>query len=164
MLLFFVLFSCEETTEVEDIELIDVSSWSMINLETDLLKNHQPDVVECDISAFTIEIDQLEIRTDYCNYAAIEFETQKAIKSGTVLEALILHTGLWALEEAEAHFAFYIDGDLFWEEFSPIPADTEFFFHEAVIQREIPQGAAVYFHLHNHGANNWKLGYLQEVE
>lgn len=163
-MLFFILFSCDKTTEVEDIDLIDIPSWSMIDLETDILKSHQPEDIECAVSAFTIEIEQLEIQTDYCNYAAIEFETQKEIKAGTVLEALVLHTGLWALEEAEAHFAFYIDEELFWEEFSPIPADTEFFFHEAAVQRDIPQGASVYFHLHNHGANNWKLGYFKEVE
>ena len=161
----WLLLSCDEKEEqVQAEELIDITMWSQVELEADILKEHQPEEIECDISAFSLEIDQLEIQTDLCNYAAIEFETQKDILAGTTIEALVLHTGLWALEEAEAHFAFYINDDLLWEEYSPIPADTEFFFMEKMIQTDIPMGATIYFHLHNHGANDWKLGYIRESE
>lgn len=162
----WLLLSCGDKKEEQEqgTELVDLSNWSMVDLENDILKEHQPEEIECDISAFAVEIDQLEIRTDYCNYAAIEFEILKDISAGTTIEALVLHTGLWALEDAEAHFAFYINGELFWEEYRPIPSDTEFFFEEKVIDKDIPQGSQLYFHLHNHGANDWKLGYFREVE
>lgn len=164
-MIWLFLAACTEKQQAEqEVDLIDMASWAMIDLDEDIVQEHQPAEVECDISAFSLEIDQLEIQTDYCNYAAIAFETQKDIPAGTMLEALVLHTGLWALEAAEAHFAFYLNGELFWEETRPIPSDTEFFFTEQKISQELPKGSQLYFHLHNHGANDWKLGYFREVE
>ena len=97
----WLLLSCgeKETQEEATTTLIDITDWSIIDLEEDILKEHQPEEISCDISAFVVEIEQLEIRTDYCNYAGIQFETLKDLPAGTTLEALVLHTGLWALKK-----------------------------------------------------------------
>jgi hypothetical protein len=145
------------------IPLVDLNSWQFKDLDTDPLLEHQPEIIECELSAFRVELEQLEIRTDYCNYAAIVFETQKDIAASTTLEFLILHGGLWAIEDAEAHIAVYLDGELFWEGFPPIPSTSEFFFHEQQIGRDIAKGSELYIHLHNHGVNDWKVGYFKEA-
>jgi hypothetical protein len=125
---------------------------------------HQPEQIDCPVTAFQVEIDQLEIQTDNCNYAIVEWVTQRFVPKDTILEALVLHTGLWALEEGTAHFALSIEGDVFWEESPPIPSNTEFFFHEMIWPKSIPTGTIVQLHLHNHGANDWKMGYFQPQE
>ena len=158
------LFACSQSNQVkEDLEWIDITNYRFA-LEADIYPEHQPEVVECPPNGFRVEVEQLEIQTDICNYAVVEWTTQHFVPSGTTFEALVLHTGLWSLEDANAHFALSIDGNLFWEEFPPIPSNTEFFFYEASLPYEVSSGAKVHLHLHNHGANDWKLGYFQPIQ
>ena len=143
---------------------IDIESYRQADLATDIFPTHQPEEPNCPANGFRVEVNQLEIQTDICNYAVVEWTTQHDVPANTILEALVLHTGLWALEEGNAHFALSIDGELFWEESPPIPSDTEFFFYETEWPTAIPIGTTVQLHLHNHGANDWKLGYFQPAE
>ena len=143
---------------------LDLTKWHMLDAVEDPLFDHRPTEVDCPPSALQVELGQLEIQTGTCNYAALAFQTQYDLPEDTFLEALVLHTGLWALEDTQAHFALLIDGEMFWEEFPPIPSDTEFFFHEATWSNAIPKETTIVFHLHNHGANDWKFGYFQEGE
>ena len=159
----WIVLSCGTKEEITELDLIDISSWNFIDYSIDPLIEHQPEEIDCSISAIQMEYEQLEMNTDLCNYIALEFETQKDILAGTTVEALILHTGLWALEDTEAHFALYINDTLWWEEYPPIPSNTEFFFHEATITEMLPKGTRVYLHLHNHGANDWKFGYFRDI-
>jgi hypothetical protein len=138
----------------------DMEQWRQMSAEEDF-SDHRPAEVNCPVTAFQIELDQLEIQTDSCNYAALLWDTNVTIPAHTILESLVLHTGLWALEDTEAHVALYINGELFWEEYPPIPSDTAFFFYDQEWNTEIPAGSTVHLHLHNHGANNWKFGYFQ---
>jgi hypothetical protein len=158
------MFACSQSNlEYEESEWIDITSFRSA-LEADIFPEHQPEDIECPPNGFRIETDQLEIQTDICNYAVVEWSTQHAVKAGTTFEALVLHTGLWALEDTSAHFALSIAGELFWEESPPIPSNTEFFFYEARWPTDVPLGTKVHLHLHNHGANDWKLGYFQPIE
>ncbi len=143
---------------------IDLTAYRISDIESDLFPDHQPDVIECPANGLRIELNQLEVQTDICNYALIEWETQYTVPANTTMEALVLHTGLWAPETGNAHFALSINGELFWEEQPPIPSDTEFFFKEGVWPTEIPSGSTVQLHLHNHGANDWKVGYFQPTD
>ena len=154
--------SVKETGELPP--WIDIPSYRQADLSTDMFPTHQPEEVACPANGFRVEVNQLEIQTDICNYAVVEWVTQHDVPAKTTLEALVLHTGLWALEEGNAHFALSIDGELFWEESPSIPSDTEFFFYEIEWPTAIPAGTIVQLHLHNHGANDWKLGYFQPAE
>lgn len=118
--------SVKETGELPP--WIDIPSYRQADLSTDMFPTHQPEEVACPANGFRVEVNQLEIQTDICNYAVVEWVTQHDVPAKTTLEALVLHTGLWALEEGNAHFALSIDGELFWEESPSIPSDTEFFF------------------------------------
>ncbi len=161
--MFLFWLACIDGTKdsAEVVDWIDISAYRMADLTTDLFAEHQPEEMDCPANGFRVEINQLEIQTDICNYAVVEWQTQYDLPTNTTLEALVLHTGLWAPEEGNAHFALSIDGVLFWEEFPPIPSDTEFFFYEQVWPSAIPTGTTVQLHLHNHGANDWKIGYFQ---
>ena len=152
----FLLIACTESIKDSaiDVPWIEVTQWRQASLDSDLFPDHQPEEINCPVTAFLIEADQLEIETDNCNYALLEWQTQHRLSSQTTLKALVLHTGLWAPEEGNAHFALSVGGELFWEEFPPIPSNTEFFFHEMVWSKAVPKGTTVQLHLHNHGAND----------
>ena len=162
-MLMLMLACSQSNQDTGQSEWIDIRNFRSA-LEADIFPDHQPESIVCPPNGFRIEVEQLEIQTDICNYAVVEWSTQHKVKAGTTLEALVLHTGLWSLEDASAHFALSIDGELFWEEFPPIPSNTEFFFYEAIWPKDIPIGTKVHLHLHNHGANDWKLGYFQPAD
>jgi hypothetical protein len=157
-----LLIGCTGSAQ-EELPLIDLDNWSFVELDSDVLMSHQPEVVECEINAFRVELDQLEIRTDYCNYAAISFTTQIPVKAGETLELLVLHSGLWALETTEAHVAFLLDGEMFWEDNPAIPSQATYFHHDSVSQNDLPVGTELQLHLHNHGLNDWKIGYFRKA-
>ena len=163
--MFFWILGCsaEKNSVQDDVPWIELSSWQQLDLTLDPLSEHQPETIDCQLQAFRMEFEQLEIQTEFCNYAALSFQTQKELSADTQLEALLLHTGLWALEESTAHFAFFVDDELFWEEHPPIPSDSDFFFVERSLSRTVPSGSTVVFHLHNHGVNDWKIGYFKEA-
>ena len=163
MIFWFLGCGADKNHVDEDIPWIDLASWQQLDLDLDPLAEHQPDSIDCQLQAFRMEFEQLEIQTEFCNYAALSFQTQKQLPANAQVEALLFHTGLWAIEESTAHFAFFIDGELFWEGHPPIPADSDFFFVEKSLDRAVPTGSTVYFHLHNHGVNDWKIGYIKEV-
>jgi hypothetical protein len=50
-----------------------------------------------------------------------------------------------------------VDGLSVLDERIPIPKPGGLIVRELRVERDIPAGAPVYFHLHNHGANSWAL-------
>ena len=160
LLLSLAFFSCAPFSPI----LIIAEEWKLGDPNQDPLAHHQPDNIECSIASFRMESEQLEIETDLCNYAFVEFELQQNVKKGMPADFLLLHTGLWAPEPATAHAALLIDGTIFWEQEVPVPASAEFFFHEGEIPVDAPKGSPVQLHIHNHGANDWRLGYFRRLE
>ena len=111
-----------------------------------------------------LEGDQLEVSTDKCNYVAITFPIVQNVPAGTPVKTLVLHTGLWAPEPGFAHVAWIINDTVFWEENPEIPASTEFYFQESELPFAIGPSDTLHFHLHNHGANDWKIAEFQRTD
>ena len=126
-----------------------------------MFPEHRPEVIDCPASAVRMELDQLEILTDVCNYAVIGFELLVELPKAQIIDGLVLHSGLFSLEEGGAHFAISIGDELFWSFEESIPSDAEFYYHEAPVAQHHNVGEVVTVHLHNHGANDWKIGYLR---
>ena len=81
--------SVKETGELPP--WIDIPSYRQANLSTDMFPTHQPEEVACPANGFRVEVNQLEIQTDICNYAVVEWVTQHDVPAKTTLEALVLH-------------------------------------------------------------------------
>ena len=141
-----------------------MTDWRPGDYTKDPFASHQPETIECPVTSFRLESGQLEVETDLCNYAFIEFPLLQDISPDQVATLLILHTGLWSAVPAQAHVALAINGTVFWEAEPEIPASAEFFFHEAPLNIEAKVGDPVQLHVHNHGANDWRLGYFTLVE
>jgi len=149
--------------------LIDLQSWRIGGESGDPYPEHKPDDFDCPSTSFRIESNQLEIEMDTCNYAHVVFESNQKVKAGKTVEFLILHTGLWAEQAATAHAVIgHLEKNgninILFEEEPQIPAQAEFFFHELTLERTINKGDTFHIHLHNHGANDWRLGYIQRKE
>lgn len=158
MILFF--FACQPFSP----EILNIEDWKLGDPSLDPFSDHQPDEIDCSISAFRVESEQLEIDTDLCNYAFVEYASLQKIKQGSPAELLLLHTGLWAPDPAQAHIALILRDEIYWETTVDIPASAEFFFYEGDFPITLEKGDPIYLHVHNHGANDWRLGYFNLKE
>ena len=109
-MLYWVLTSCVNSAEdtgaqvEQPTQIVNWGDWKFADLETDPLRTHQPESIDCSPNAMQMEGEQLEIRTDFCNYAFLDFQANQDVSVDTTLAFLLLHTGLWAPEAATAHF------------------------------------------------------------
>ena len=168
-MLYWVLTSCVNSAEdtgaqvEQPTQIVNWGDWKFADLETDPLRTHQPESIDCSPNAMQMEGEQLEIRTDFCNYAFLDFQANQDVSVDTTLAFLLLHTGLWAPEAATAHFALFHENAMLWESEFPIPSSSDFFYSELPLATEIEKGDTIRIHLHNHGPNDWKLGYLKTL-
>jgi len=116
----------------------------------------RPDEVLCDLG-WGVETGAFEVDTELCLYGAFGQPTLAEIHAGDTLEMLILHDALYATEPATAHLAIALDGELAWELEIPIPSEPGIVRPSWTAASDVPLGAPAYFHVHNHGANNYRL-------
>lgn len=163
-----ILFACggksDSASDAPFKEIADLTRWTLEDPAQAPFADHRPDEVDCPATAFELEGDQLEVSTDKCNYVAITFPIIQNVPAGTTVKTLVLHTGLWAPEPATAHVAWVINDTVFWEESPEIPASTEFYFNETELPFAIGPNDTLHFHLHNHGANDWKIAEFQRTD
>lgn len=97
------------------------------------------------------------VDTGACTYVTVRQPTQREIEPDEVVELRLWHFELSAPEPAEAHAAVVIEGLVVLDQRVPIPQPGGLISTELRVDRVIPAGTPVYFHLHNHGANSWSL-------
>ncbi len=139
--------------------LIDHSAWEFAPAEADPLVDHRPAVVDCGNAGWFTQLgdSELEIDTNFCNYAALRQASRAAIQVCTPLRIGIYHFDLLAPEPAQAHAAVLIDGQIVWEKFIDIPGKAAVYEEEFPSPIAAPVGAEVMLHLHNHGQNTWTV-------
>jgi len=148
---------CPEIGEPEFVALIDHSAWEFVPAEEDPLVEHRPAIVDCGIAGWFVENAELEIDTNFCNYAALRQPALGPIERCTPLRIELYHFDLLAPEKAEAHAALLIDGQVVWEKFIEIPGKAAVYEQEFISPIAAPAGAEVMLHLHNHGQNTWTV-------
>lgn len=153
---------CQDSGQAELVSLIDHAAWEAAPAEEDPLVDHRPATVDCGIAGWYPQGEEIEIDTNFCNYAALAQPSLVAIDTCTPLRLELYHFDLLAPEPAEAHVAMLIDGQVVWEKFIAIPGGSTPY-KAAVYEEDFlspiaaPAGAEVMLHLHNHGQNTWTL-------
>lgn len=99
----------------------------------------------------------LDVETGACPYVTVTQPTQRDVLPGEVIKVRLWHFELSAPDPAEAHAVVMVDGLRVVDERIPIPAPGGLVVRQVRVERAIPAGAPVHFHLHNHGANSWAL-------
>lgn len=145
----------EFTGEFES--LIDHALWEQAEADVDPLAGHRPTQIDCGIAGWYLENGYLEIDTNFCNYLALRQPSRAPIHEGAKLRLGFYHFDLVAPEQALAHVALLVDGQLLWEQEVEIPGPAMVYEHEFVAPHSAPAGAELVFHLHNHGQNTWTL-------
>ncbi|MCA9688637.1 MAG: hypothetical protein KC636_03460 [Myxococcales bacterium] len=152
----------------ERASLIRADAWAPAEGADDPLAEHRPDGASCPVSAATVEAGGFEIQTELCSYASFSQPSLVDVRPGDQLVISAFHSELSALEPATAHFAVLLDGAILWEQTVDIPAYPEFaaarpYTVTVDASAEAPVGAPVVVHLHNHGANQWRLVVVDRI-
>ena len=142
--------------------LVDLFLFEPVSADEDPFASHRPDEVDCEVG-YAVEIAVFEVETDKCNYGTFAQPILVELDSTDQIRLVIWHLALWATEPAEAHVAIQIGENLIWEAFSPIPGAEEVWDITLDLDAPIPVGTPVYFHVHNHGYNSWRLGLIERI-
>lgn len=105
----------------------------------------------------------LEIDTNFCDYATVRQPSLHALAPGDAVAIRLWHDALDTPAPAQAHLALALGGALAWETFVPSPTDPALVEAEIPIEHDLPAGAEIQLHVHNHGANTYDLVSLEIV-
>ncbi len=136
--------------------LVMAEAWVRATAEDDPLRAERPEDVQCDLG-WGVETGAFEVDTELCLYGAFTQPTLAEIHAGDTIEMLILHDSLYATEPATAHLAIAFGEDTAWELEIPIPSEPGIVRPSWAAPSDVPLGTPVVFHVHNHGANNYRL-------
>jgi len=100
-----------------------------------------------------------EINTATCEWGTWEAPLLESIRNTTV-RALVLHDALTADNPAQAHVALQIGDQLVDERFVDIPGPGGVVSLEGTVDNA-KAGDTVMIHLHNHGANDWRVARVE---
>ena len=56
-----------------------------------------------------------------------------------------------------------LDGEPLWDVTVPIPAAAQLYDVTVPMDRDVPAGAEVVVHVHNHGGNTWRVAHARAV-
>lgn len=150
-------------TPTGPVALVSVDEWDRVaEPEDDVFGAERPADLVCDETlgiGFELLDDELalEINTDLCNYVTLRQPSLVALVPGDTVTLRLWHYPLVAPMPAEAHLALALDGEIVWEEQLSIPAEADFVDGEFIVERALPAGAELQFHVHNHGNNTYDL-------
>lgn len=140
---------------------VENGEWVPTHREPEAFTGHAPATIDCEPGeAWRLTSDgALDIDTGTCNYLALEQPALSDIPSGAVVSFTLAHLQLYdpESEHAQAHVAFMAGDALHWERSVDIPAPARIYRERIELEHGIEADEPVFFHLHNHGANEWKL-------
>ncbi|MCA9691604.1 MAG: hypothetical protein KC636_18510 [Myxococcales bacterium] len=150
-----------ETTEAstsaagEPQPLVTPDAWQLAAAEDDPFADRPP-APSCD-AGFGEEGGVFEVESDYCAYGTFLQPSLAEVRAGDALELLLVHDALYADPPATAHVALALAGELAWEVTIAIPGDADVLRPSWTATSDMALGSPVAFHVHNHGANNYRL-------
>lgn len=148
----------EETTEILRVSLIEPLAWDIQPKNRDTWLDHRPENIECQRdTGFLVEDDELEVRTEFCNYLSLSQQSLLDMPSGTELEFTMSHSNLNFNAPATAHVALSISGTTIWEADIEIPASNAIIKETLTLPVAVSRGDPIAVHLHNHGDNTWTI-------
>ena len=105
------------------------------------------------------------VLTLFCNHLSVTQPTLTEIKTGETLRMKLWHSQLTAPVDSAAHVLIGVGDLTLWEEIYPIPTlegslNTSYW----DAPHDIPAGTPLFFHVRNHGANEYSLVEISVVE
>ena len=143
-------------------ELAAMDDWAQVDPADDVFADMAPGMGECDphnglaLESFGGEA-AFEVRTDFCNDVTVTQALLTDLHAGDTVEVRLWHYELWAPAPGEGVVALAVDGEPVWEDHIAIPGPSELVKDTFTVDADVPAGAPLQFHVHNHGINTWDL-------
>jgi hypothetical protein len=147
---------CQTAPTDESSTLAYPENWALLDADTDPYDD-RPEYAECPDWAFGVEDEVFEVRTDGCRYGTFVQDSLLNVPANATLRISIGHLGLFSREPAEAHVSLTTSTTELVELRIPIPSEEALHIIEVQVDDDLPAGSPLYFHLHNHGSNTWRL-------
>ena len=135
-------------------EPFELTAWQP-DLAADPFGEHAPADTTC--IGLTTDEGVLEVDTAVCPYAVVSQPSLRTLRKGERLVGGMSHDDLWSEDPGTAHAALSLNGEVIWEASPRIPSSPTFHTLDHTLQRAVPEGSILVFHLHNHGINNYRL-------
>ena len=145
----------EETVRIS---LVEAKAWDIQPKNRDAFPEHRPKNVDCARNTgWLVEEDELEVRTEFCNYLSVSQQSLLDLPAGTELELAMSHSALDFNAPARAHVAVSIGGVAIWETRIDIPSASNIIKPRLTLPHSVRRGDSIEVHLHNHGNNAWTV-------
>lgn len=137
--------------------LVDLTAWGPVAEADDPWANERPADAVCD-AGYLYEDMVFEVDTEICTFGTFVQPSLLPVRAGQHIELILLHDNLYSPDgEAEAHVAIGLGGEMVWETAIPIPILQGLVRPTFEAPLDLPAGAPVHFHVHNHGYNNYRM-------
>jgi len=146
------------------VDLVSFDRWVQMDASHDPYPSHRNDEHSCDDKGILAEENTLEINTGDCGYAVVGQPLRAELEPDDWVELMMYHSALASTDPlAEGHFSLWIGEQLYWERTMAIPSSAEVYWIPIAIDWGAETGTMVRLHLHNHGANSWRVAYLRRL-
>lgn len=149
---------CDVCGETRVLSVLD--GWRPVDSDGDPFIAHRPAEFSCPDFGYGPEAGFFEVNTGECNYGTFAQPLQYPIVPGDQLSFVFNHLALWGPDGAHAHVAVQMADTLLWERDLPLPVPASTVVIELTADRFVDAGEDVYFHVHNHGSNSYRMGEL----
>ena len=151
-----LMLGCEDPPPTGPIIALD--AFEPLNAADDPFADHRPEGELCSTGGWGIEAGVFEVETDICTYATFAQPLLRDIPAGEELRITLWHLGLFADPPAEGHVVLAVNDQQLFEVRPSIPATAEIWDELVTLDNDLWRGETLLFHIHNHGANSWRLG------
>jgi len=163
-LLFALFLGCcaaEEPPSRQSQSLASPNLWEITYLHLPPFPE-QPDDAFCDSQGYTAEllggVYVFSVLTEFCNYITVTQPSQTRIQTGDSVKLRFWHSQLTAPVNSLATAGLLIDKELIWREQYNIPlSNSSMVTFEWTATQNIPTGTPLFFHVSNHGNNEYSL-------
>jgi len=143
-------------------KLIDHALWTLVPTAADPWAEFRPqeDISCSDAARLTEDFGGLpayNINTVQCSYTTVVQPTLADACKGETFYVWLWNFALTGPPDAVVHAAVQLGDDALWQAEKAIPAVAGLVIDRIVLKHDVPAGTPIYFHLRNHGANQYDL-------
>ncbi|MCB9795164.1 MAG: hypothetical protein H6741_20875 [Alphaproteobacteria bacterium] len=141
-------------------DLVHAEAW-VADAEADPFPAHAEGRTACE--DFLVEEGILEVDTGACPYFVVSQPARVGLRAGDRVEGGVVWDTLYAEDPGVAHLALAVNGEPVWELEVEIPGEPSWAILDEALPVDLPEGADLVWHLHNHGVNQWRFLSLEGV-
>lgn len=141
--------------------LVDHTRWTVLGPATDPYGPGPSPRARCGGEALAVEAlsgeTSLSVSTRNCSWATVEQPSLVALEPGDRLHVRLWYFSLTDFDAAEAHVKLGVAGGPEAAFTLPLPSPAGLAVDDLEVETPCPAGAAVRWHVDNHGENSWNL-------